>query len=325
MKLSLISQPSHSTSNHNGKSYITEKMEDYLKLSCKNIDEGKINTFLEKNEKLITHFKNNTHHTITESDKTDYFVAFTWGLMAAAVENDQGFVHGTFTFEDPEHKIVDFFKPVAYRRISSHYKGKRIPLKGVSGCFFSSYAIDHNLFPAGHQTAMFAPIKTLNNKHYSFLKIEEHPFSWRKPLDLIKHSRSYLATRPRVWNLPIFRTHDEHKYREEDAPHHLVSVFKKIINTAPVKKTHYQQALKNTHIHGIAGIWHECEHLLRELQATPNETIKDSPENMKRRWKEVEQAINMLKTEHLNNYSHIDIRKGNEVILHPLYRTPFKT
>ena len=46
-------------------------MEDYIKLSCKNIDEGKINTFLEKNEKLITHFKNNTHHTITESDKTD--------------------------------------------------------------------------------------------------------------------------------------------------------------------------------------------------------------------------------------------------------------
>lgn len=284
--------------------FITQKLNDYIDLNCPNIEKEEVQGFLKKYEILIKHFENRTENLISETEKKDFFISFVWGNMANAVENNQGFVQGTFVFEDPDYRITNFFRSIAYRRISSHFKGRRIPLNERLSWLFSGYGVDAETLPAGHKTALFASVNALNNKHYSFLKIEEHPFNITKPIDCIKHSWRYIATRPRVWGLPFFRSEEEQEYREEDPPIEYMIEFKNLLKEAPIDSQKTQKTLEKVHVYGISGIWEATQHLLKEGEmeiSSSWETVLDKLQRLQKRLKE--------------KYGHLEIRKGNEVVV----------
>lgn len=155
----------------------------------------------------------------TREEKRQYALPFTWWLMSKAIEKGQGFQQGMFMFEDPSHRIADFFGQVATKRASSHYHGR---IKG------SNFGIDvASGLPYGFRTVLFGKLSTLgpNEGEWSFWKPENYGIESLK--EIVRHGLDYLWSRveflfgceqgPRDHKedlLPLFK---EHKKRMKKA------------------------------------------------------------------------------------------------------------
>lgn len=291
-------------SNNSNEYQISDEFKKYIKSHCKNITEPEVIDLLKKNKELLEHLKNRSENLIPDNRKIEYLVAFVWGLMEKAIEKGEAFIHGTFKFEDPGHRIVEFFRtvPGIYTRPSSHFK-ERVLMKGRFSSIFNAYAIDDDRFPAEHRTAIFAPIRTLNEVNYSFIKSEEHSASPWRPLEFLKHTWDYFYTRPRAWGWVTADT----SYREEDTPKHLIHRFKELVKMIP-KIDQKQRIISKVYSYGISGIWEEVQRIYAIAQIT----IQHSPTPF---WQTIFRCAGELKADLENKYSHLGIRKGNEVII----------
>ncbi len=106
--------------------------------------------------------------------RAQYMAPFVWFLMyLAQMRGAQAFEQGMIVFQDPGHRIHDFFAAAAGKqRDSSHYRGRRvtsyeIPITqdGVSG------------LPGGNRTSHFGQLPTATDpkNQYTFLKPESWP------------------------------------------------------------------------------------------------------------------------------------------------------
>lgn len=333
MSISLITNNVMYGEYGNPTRFVTDKFAGYIKDHCPGHVVSQVEGWLLKNRELMQHFKNFSENSIPIAERKEYFLAFAWGLMAAAVERNEGFTQGTFKFEDaPNHRIVEFFRPIAYLRPSSHYRG-RVAIKTRAAWLFNAYAIDDDRLPAQHRTAIFAPVKTLHEaKSYSFLKIESHSAHPLRPLQFFMHFLDYLKTRPRAYHWEsrcwsIFRDANAHSYREEDMPKELKEEFLDIVNKAPKTDVHlgclrahpqaYVKAGKSVRDcvqkFGIAGLWTAS---YKMMDIAGEQVNQGSNEEDRKAWdlwgKKVELLRNRL--EHLYPQD-VHVRKGREVVL----------
>lgn len=313
---------------------VSEKLKHYIKEHCPGRTVEEVGAWLNKNEELINHFNNRTEHLISKSEKKEYFLGFVWGLMAAAVERDEGFRQGTIKFEDePDYRIAEFFRPIAYLRPSSHYKG-RVIIKSRVSWLFNAYAIDDDRFPAGHRTAIFAPVATLKGeKKYSFLKTEDHSAHPLRPLEFGKHFIDYLKSRPRAYNWQsriwsIFQDPHHRRFREEDMPGELKEEILEILNTAPktdrrfgcvrVHPKKYARMVKHVlarvNKYGIAGVWEAAQNVVRVADEQAGR--RNSSESDRDAWRLWSEKIKLVQQRVEDLYpDDFDVRKGKEVVL----------
>lgn len=283
------------------------KVTSYIKENCQNVSHSNVLEFLNKFNEFLEYYKNDRLDTIPHEKRGEYFVSFMWGLMAIAIEKNEGFTEGTFIFKDPQQKILNFFKPIAYCRYSSHFK-KRI-LDEHTHFLHNSFAIDDLRFPSNHRTGVFASIETLTGEDYTYVKPESYAANLMAPIDYILHAGSYLLSRPRVWGLPLFRDlTKEANYREEDTPRPLLEKFQEVMQSEDLDSL-MGEANTLVHHHGIAGIHKASKKIVHLSTIHEGEFpgLSSAKEKAERLIEELEQS-----------FSDCHLRKGREVVIDEL-------
>jgi len=119
---------------------------------------------------------------IEEDDlKRILMIPVSWLFIQKAFKSNQGYEKGMIKFEDPGHKIVNFFKPICIERPSTHFKKERESSLGVNIPKGLPYIFKHVHLGALRESENHQGLK----KTFSFCKLEE--FGWGGCSETAKH------------------------------------------------------------------------------------------------------------------------------------------
>ncbi|MBS0620819.1 MAG: hypothetical protein JSS61_05105 [Verrucomicrobia bacterium] len=205
----------------------------YVHESCPGIDAQQAIEWAQRGRELL-----NQLHEGREISETDYLEqvrCIVWRLMEHAVNKNQGFIEGTFTFSDPDQRIMNHFLRAdeAYERWSSHFKERRrnISFRGETKTQ-STFGIDIEKLPASKQTVLFGSIAGVDGSTWAFVKPEN--YGTQGIYNHTMHVVDYLATRPAHFLGQAHGTRKEHtpielkrRFDALVAGHHVPSYVKK--------------------------------------------------------------------------------------------------
>lgn len=261
---------------------------------------------------------------LTTAEKTQKIAPFFWFLMHRVVEeNGKGFFEGMVVFQDPNHKLLKFFQPSAYRRWSSHYHG-RTPLS--KKLRFNTHAIDvpqdgKKGLPANKRTVIFSELKMLTQGEWTMIKAEDQGVSLINVKVTTLHTIHWFTrvALPRL--LPSYcGTHDAPGHRDEYPEPSLVQKFKHLLEEIPHPDP---EALRKVKTFGAAFIHQAIPHFNQHLVELHDdiEKLKGIAE-LSPKLEELRRKIGALYQKladlsfHLADYH--PLAKGKEVILEKL-------
>lgn len=259
-----------------------KRLNNYISNYCPRYDIKTVILLIEKGQKLVKKIQKKENIYIPLEECSKNVSCIVWYIMFCAICKNQEFCEGMFVIKDPGHIIVKFLlslQTIVYSRLSSHFKNRILSINNNSLCNIT-YGIDivqdyKNGLPGNNKTINFAPIKSLDECDWTFIKPEK--WGLNNISQFLFHSIDYVITRS--YNLLANTTcpNDRKEHIPLDVLEKKMNILPKIINN-------------NIETYGIASI---IKH------------IKDDHENTN--------FINYLEKE--KKYDYLEIRKGDEIIL----------
>jgi hypothetical protein len=235
-----------------------------------------------------------------QKDYLNVLIALSWGLFNRAVQKGCGFTHGTIVFEDPEFKIFNFFfnyvnnaqkslekinqNCVAYKRPSSHFPElqKNSEQYGIDIRFGNDKL--EKLLPGNKAHILFGKMP-VNNKECMFIKMEKYGLCV-KDGSAMQHGMRFLKG----------TGSKKGTARRENVPEQVTKLLQQLINK--LKKEEKNHVLKKI---GEPAIIKNIYPVAQQIASQ-----KNSPAQ-----KEAQDLVKYLE----DTFDHLDIRRGNEVIL----------
>ncbi len=240
----------------------------------------------------------------------DAIIALCWALFDQAVREGHGFTGGTIVFEDKEYRIFNFLFDYATKANKDLASGERDPKYISQNCFayerhsshfpemqnsYGQFGIDirygqgdlEKLLPANKSHILFGKI-LLKGKELSFIKMEVYGLCMRDA-SVVKHGLEFLkGTKGK-----------KGPSRREDLPKQVKTLLGKMLNAIPKKfKADITTEIGKPEV--IKNIYAVAKKLAMQKGTSGS--------------KEAEDLVKYLD----DNFDHLDIRRGNEVILVPL-------
>lgn len=240
--------------------------------------------YIEQGQAFLARLRGGELDSCSREEKRSFALPFTWYLFSRAISKGEGFKQGMLVFEDPDHRILNFFGSAASTRLSSHYRGR------VLG---SNFGIDiPNGLPYKFQTVLFGGLSVLDSAsgEWLFWKPEDHGVEslWQ----LFLHSLDYLASLKEL----IGREQGPLDHKED-----LLPLFRK--HKRALKAAGFSMALLNKHSWGISG-------LIAALKP-----LMDNPERVAQLSEAKKGKIISFLNDLLRQYDWVDVRHGNEVVI----------
>lgn len=244
-----------------------------------------------------------------QRDYLNAIIAICWALFDRAVTQGNGFTGGTIIFEDKGYKVFNFLFDYAKKANTDLTNNSRDAKFVSQNCFayerqsshfpemqkdFGQYGIDirfgkgelEKLLPANKSHILFGKVASNNNKDLSFLKMEVYGLCVRDA-SVIKHGLNFFkGTRGK-----------KGPSRREEVPQEVIALLEKMLSAVPSKTE---------------------RKVLRDEIGKPV-TIKNMYTTAKKiAVQKNNPACNQaqLLVQYLEDtFDHLDIRRGNEVIL----------
>ena len=227
---------------------IQDFFEEYVSRFCPHYTIDAVISLIDQGQTLLIAIKNNTAENIPYEQRRQWMSPLVWAFMFNAYKKKQTFEQGMFVFDDPDYRIVNFFKVVATKRPSSHFSKRREDSWGID--------IEQNYktgLPSGHQTAHFGRLKKdQKGQARSFLKPENWGMeTWWQWLG---HATDFVWTR-------VHNPTDEYK-RKEHCPKTITNHFKLLY----AELTHNSELPSDIETFGISGM---VRFLMHYLETNP--------------------------------------------------------
>ncbi len=245
-----------------------------------------------------------------QKDYLNAIIALSWALFDKAVRQGEGFTGGTIVFEDKGHKVFNFLFDYAKKANDSLANGKRNPKYISQNCFayerhsshfpemqdaYGQFGVDmrygngdlEKLLPANKSHLLFGQVAS-KNKELSFIKMEVYGLCARDA-SVIKHGLEFLKG----------NKGKKGPSRREAVPKEVKNMVEQMLNEMPKEN----RAAVSQEI-GKPAIIKNIYSVAKKLA-----TIKGVPGS-----KKAQELVTYLE----KNFDHLDIRRGNEVILEPL-------
>jgi hypothetical protein len=274
-----------------------DRFADFVSTRSPQYSFEQVKTFIQRGETLVTEIQNGRANSIGLSQRAEMIAEMVWYMLYCAVCEDQEFSQGTFVVRDPGHAIFKFFQSTlgmvggAAPRDSTHFADRILPSYSADGKkIVKTYGIDvkpseKKGLPANMRTVNFAAIETIDGFDWSFFKPEAHGVEdWT---DFMMHAWDYVKTRPARW---MKKADGPNEYRE----HLPLEVEKGFF--AVTKGSNLPPVVKKF---GISGIFSELHKMCKDSNV-PQETKK---------------KITTFLHDLSQKYNHLEVRKGNEVVL----------
>lgn len=246
----------------------------------------------------------------------DQIVAIAWAIYNKAVEKGEGFTGGTIVIIDPEYALFNFLfnyvcfvnptivsgknpsliisnNPFGYSRLSTHFVELQ-KLKNFEGHYGIDMRYDEGnlqpLLPGNKQHILFGKLSHLAIP-LTFIKFETYGLKFEKK-EMLKHVEKAVQKGKK----DILKSHKKLFSRREDVPEEVKNRFRHLFKRLP----------KEEQIRVKAELSKQFKHI-RSYYALAKKLAAQSQKYSQ----EAKQFVEYLE----RHYDHLDVRRGDEVIL----------
>lgn len=267
-----------------------KKFDQYVREHCPNMMNERARFLAQRGYGLYYNFLEGK--AIDPTTREDDLCALCWGFMFHAIQKDQPFSEGTFTFKDPDSRIFNHFEPIFYGRLSSHFTENSILHDEGKLQGYKAFGVEVEELPAQKKTVLVGKLP----ESRIYLKMEN--WGARFGLDkealthLFRHGLDYVAAQSKK----VVGKNQGKNTRKEYIPpmdqNRIKDLFVKIQITHPKIQTPKLNKGFNTIVPALS-----------KFQTDPN--IPKALQN------EISSYLSELKI----RYDFLDIRVGDEVIV----------